>query len=208
MLARSARHGLADRVARLVAGCVLLGSGIAFMVLSDLGLSPWDVLHQGVSERTGIPIGAVVILVGLAVLAAWIPLRQRLRVATAVNVVLVGLIVDATIALTPDPTTASSKAAALIGGVLLISVGTALYIGAHLGTGPRDGLMTALAERSGRSIRLVRTAIELAALVAGRLLGGSVGVGTVVFAIAIGPLIQLFLGYLTVPIPTLTTPAE
>ena len=196
------------RVARLFAGCVLLGAGIALMVLSDLGLSPWDVLHQGVSERTGIPIGTVVIVVGLAVLAAWIPLRQRVTWATAVNVVFVGLVVDGTIAVVPEPDAGLTQAAALVGGVLAIGVGTALYIGTHLGAGPRDGLMTALAERSGRSIRLVRTALELGALVIGALLGGSVGVGTVVFAFAIGPLIQLFLGYLTVPIPTLTTPAE
>lgn len=193
---------------RLASGCVLLGVGIALMVLADLGLSPWDVLHQGGSKLTGIPIGTVGIVVGLAVLAMWIPLKQRLRLGTAVNVVVVGLTVDGTLALAPEPHDAVARAACLLAGVVLCGLGTSLYIGAGMGTGPRDGLMTALAARQGRSIRLVRTGIELTALAIGAALGGSVGIGTVVFALAIGPLIQLFLGYLTVPIPTLTTPAE
>lgn len=187
---------------------MLLGVGIALMVLADLGLSPWDVLHQGVSKRTGIPIGAVGIVVGLGVLAAWIPLKVRLRLGTAVNVVVVGLTVDGTLAFFPEPHDAAARAACLLAGVVLCGLGTSLYIGAGMGTGPRDGLMTALAARTRRSIRLVRTGIELTALGIGAVLGGSVGIGTVVFALAIGPLIQLFLGYLTVPIPTLTTPAE
>lgn len=197
-----------ERAARLFAGCVLLGAGIALMVLADLGLSPWDVLHQGVSERTGIPIGTVGIIVGLGVLAAWVPLKERVRWGTAVNVVFVGLTVDLTLAVAPEPDAAVAKILCLAAGVGVIGLGTALYIGAGLGTGPRDGLMTALSRRTSRSIRLVRTAIELTALAVGAALGGSVGIGTLVFALAIGPLIQLFLGYLTVPQPVLTTPAE
>jgi uncharacterized membrane protein YczE len=196
------------RAVRLVSGCGLLGVGIALMVMADLGLSPWDVLHQGVSKHTGIPIGTVGIIVGLGVLAAWIPLKVRLRLGTAVNVVVVGLTVDGTLALSPDPHGAAARTACLLAGVVLCGLGTSLYIGAGMGTGPRDGLMTALAVRTRRSIRLVRTGIELSALGVGAVLGGSVGIGTVVFALAIGPLIQLFLGYLTVPVPTLTTPAE
>jgi len=196
------------RVVRLASGCGLLGVGIALMVRADLGLSPWDVLHQGISERTGIPIGSAGIVVGLFVLAGWVPLKQRLGAGTAVNVVLVGTTVDVTLAAAGDPTSTAARWGALLAGVFLCALGTALYIGAGLGTGPRDGLMTGLATRTDRSIRLVRTAIELTVLGIGWALGGSVGVGTAVFALAIGPLIQLFLGRLTVPIPTLTTPAE
>lgn len=200
---------MVGRVVRLAGGCGLLGVGIALMVLADLGLSPWDVLHQGLSERTGIPIGRVGIVVGVVVLAAWVPLGQRLGPGTAVNVALVGTTVDLTLAAaTNQPETMPAKAALLLGGVVLCALGTGLYIGAGLGTGPRDGLMTGFALRLGRSIRLVRTAIELTVLWIGWALGGSVGVGTVVFALAIGPLLQLFMGRLTVPIPTLTTPAE
>lgn len=187
---------------------MLLGVGIALMVLANLGLSPWDVLHQGLSRRTGIPIGSVGIVVGLIVLAAWAPLKQRVGAGTAVNVVLVGVTIDVILAVAPEPDTTAAKWACLLGGVGVIALGTALYLGAALGTGPRDGLMTGLALRWGHSIRLVRTAIELAVLAIGWLLGGSVGVGTIVFALAIGPLLQAFLGRLTVPIPTLTTPAE
>jgi len=175
------------------------------MVLGDLGLGPWEVLHQGLSERTGVPIGTVGILVGFLVLLGWLPLRQRLGVGTVCNVVVIGLVVDATLALSPEPDGLVARSACMLGGVLLFGLGSGLYIGAGLGPGPRDGLMTGLAAR-GHSLRLVRTMIELGALVAGWALGGTVGVGTLVFAFGIGPLVQLFLGRLT--IPTLTAPGE
>ncbi len=190
---------------QLLPGLVLCGLGLALMVLGDLGLGPWEVLHQGLSERTGVPIGTVGILIGFLVLLAWLPLRQRPGVGTLCNVVLIGLVVDATLALTPEPTGTAARWACMLAGVVLFGVGSGLYIGAGLGPGPRDGLMTGLAAR-GHSLRLVRTLIELGALVAGWALGGTVGVGTLVFAFGIGPLVQLFLGRFTVP--TLTAPGE
>lgn len=190
---------------RLLPGLVLCGFGLALMVLGDLGLGPWEVLHQGLSERTGVPIGTVGILVGFLVLLAWLPLRQRAGVGTLCNVVLIGLVVDATLALAPEPAGTAARWACMLAGVVLFGVGSGLYIGAGLGPGPRDGLMTGLAAR-GHSLRLVRTLIELGALMAGWALGGTVGVGTLVFAFGIGPLVQLFLGRFTVP--TLTAPGE
>lgn len=199
------RVELRRRVPRLIAGLVACGTGLALMVLGDLGLGPWEVLHQGLSRRSGIPIGTMGILVGVVVLLGWLPLRQRPGVGTVCNVVLIGVTIDVVLAVAPEPDGLLSRWACLLVGVLLVGVGSGLYIGAGLGPGPRDGLMTGLAAR-GHSLRLVRTGIELSALVAGWALGGTVGVGTVLFAFAIGPLVQLFLGRLT--IPTLTAPAE
>jgi uncharacterized membrane protein YczE len=205
MLVLPPRTELRRRLPRLLPGLVSCGVGLALMVLADLGLGPWEAFHQGVSERTGIPIGTTGILVGFAVLLGWIPLRQRPGIGTVCNVVLIGLVIDATLAAAPDPHGLPLRAALLTAGIVLMGVGSGLYIGAGLGPGPRDGLMTGLAER-GHSIRLARTAIELSALLAGWALGGTVGVGTLAFAVGIGPLVQLFLGRLS--IPSLTAPAE
>lgn len=205
MLVLPSRVELRRRVPRLLAGLVSCGTGLALMVLAGLGLGPWEVLHQGLSRRTGIPIGTMGILVGVVVLLGWLPLRQRPGVGTVCNVVLIGVTIDVVLALAPVPAGMAARWACLVTGVLLVGVGSGLYIGAGLGPGPRDGLMTGLAAR-GHSLRLVRTGIEVAALVAGWALGGTVGIGTVLFAFAIGPLVQLFLGRLT--IPTLTAPAE
>ncbi len=199
------RLELRRRLPRLLAGLVSCGVGFALMVLADLGLGPWEVLHQGISRHTGIPIGTVGILVGFVVLLGWAPLRQRPGVGTLSNVVLIGLTIDAVLVVAPQPEVTTIRWACLLVGVLLVGIGSGLYIGAGLGPGPRDGLMTGLAAR-GYSLRLVRTGIELGALVGGWALGGTVGVGTVLFALAIGPLVQLFLGRLTVPM--LTAPAE
>jgi uncharacterized membrane protein YczE len=199
------RLELRRRLPRLLAGLVSCGVGFALMVLADLGLGPWEVLHQGISGHTGVPIGTVGILVGFVVLVGWVPLRQRLGVGTLSNVVLIGLTIDAVLAVAPAPDAAATRWTCLLVGVLLVGIGSGLYIGAGLGPGPRDGLMTGLASR-GYSLRLVRTALELGALVGGWALGGTVGVGTVLFALAIGPLVQLFLGRLTIPM--LTAPAE
>ena len=187
-----------ERVPRLVPGLVLCGLGVAFMVAADLGLAPWSVLDQGISQHTGIPIGTVSILVGALVLLAWLPLRERPGLGTVLNVVLIGATIDVALLVLHTPGSALGRVAYLAVGVALWGPGSGLYIGAGLGPGPRDGLMTGLAARGVGSIRLVRTGIELTALAAGWLLGGSVGVGTLAFALTIGPNVQLFLPRLTV----------
>jgi uncharacterized membrane protein YczE len=189
------------RVLRLLLGLVLFGVSIALMVRADLGLPSWDVLHQGLSQRLGLPFGWVVNAVALAVLLLWIPLRQRPGVGTIANVVLVGFSADAALAVLPVVDNLAARAALLLTGVLLNGMATGLYIGAGLGPGPRDGLMTGLAER-GHSIRAARTAIELTVLAVGWLLGGTVGVGTLLYAVAIGPVAQFFIPRLAVPVPS------
>lgn len=208
MLSVPSRSELRARLPRLIAGLLCCGFGLAAMVRARLGLGPWEVLHQGISNRTGIPIGTVGIAVGALVLLGWLPLRQRLGIGTISNVILIGLTIDGVLAFTGDPTNVLQRIACLVAGITLFGVGSGLYIGAGLGAGPRDGLMTGIAGRPGtrHSLRTVRTAIELSALAGGWLLGGNVGIGTLAFALAIGPLVQLSLGRLTVP--TLTAPAE
>jgi uncharacterized membrane protein YczE len=186
-----------ERVPRLVAGLVLCGLGIAFMVAADLGLAPWSVLDQGISKHTGIPIGTVSIIVGALVLAAWIPLRERPGLGTVLNVLLIGTTIDLALLVLDTPASLAGRLGYLAIGVFLWGPGTGLYIGAGLGPGPRDGLMTGLAARGVGSIRLVRTGIELTALAVGMALGGSVGLGTLAFAFTIGPNVQLFLPRLT-----------
>ncbi len=200
-----ARADLRRRLLQLFPGLVACGLGLALMVLARLGLGPWDVLHQGISERTALPMGTLVILVGFLVLLGWVPLRQRLGIGTVCNVVLIGLVIDAVLAVAPEPEGLATRWTYLLVGLMLMGLGSGMYIGAGLGPGPRDGLMTGLAAR-GYSLRLVRTLIELSALGAGWVLGGTVGVGTLLFAVGIGPLVQLFLGRMT--IPALPTTAE
>jgi uncharacterized membrane protein YczE len=178
---------LRRRLPRLFVGIVLLGSGIGMMVQADLGLSPWDVFHQGISELTGLSLGVVVILVGVVVLLAWIPLRQPAGVGTVLNTLLVGVGVDVTLLFLPEAESMAVRVPLLLGGILITGVGTGLYIGSGLGPGPRDGLMTAIAAR-GHTLWVVRTVLELAALAAGFALGGTIGVGTLLFAFGIGPL--------------------
>jgi uncharacterized membrane protein YczE len=180
------------RVPRLVAGLALFGVGIGLMVQADLGLAPWDVLHQGLAERTDIAIGTVTVLTSFTVLLLWVPLRERPGLGTLLNAVLIGLVENITIAVVDRPGTLVARIGLLLVGVFLIGPGSGLYIGAGLGPGPRDGLMTGLARR-GQSVRVARTAVELAALVCGLLLGGRVGIGTVLFAGTVGPNVHWFL---------------
>jgi uncharacterized membrane protein YczE len=181
------------RGAALLTGLIGYGFSMAVMVRSGLGLDPWDVFHQGLANRTGMTIGIATAVVGVAVLLAWIPLRNRPGIGTVANVVVIAITVDAALAFLPEPTGLPVRIAMMVGAVLLNAVSTVLYIGAGLGPGPRDGLMTGLVARTGLSVRLVRTSIEATVLVVGWLLGGTVGIGTVVYAFGIGPLVQLTL---------------
>jgi uncharacterized membrane protein YczE len=181
------------RLVQLYIGLLLYGLAGALQVRSTLGLDPWDVLHQGIARHAGIAIGTVLILVGAAVLVLWIPLRQRPGLGTLSNVVLIGVSMNLSLQWLPHVHLLPWRIADLAGGILLCGVATGMYIGANFGPGPRDGLMTGLARRTGRSIRLTRTAIELTVLIVGWILGGTVGIGTVVFALAIGPLSQVFM---------------
>jgi uncharacterized membrane protein YczE len=188
---------MAHRLSNLYLGLVLFGLSIALMVRAELGLASWDVLHQGLADRTGLRFGMVVIAVAALVMLLWLPLRQRPGFGTLSNVVLVGLAADASLDLLPTVPGLAARVALLLAGILLNAVATGLYIGAGMGPGPRDGLMTGLAAR-GYSTRLARTAIEITVLALGWLLGGSVGVGTVLFAVSIGPLVHILLPKLSV----------
>jgi uncharacterized membrane protein YczE len=188
-----ARKQLPRRLVQLYVGLLLYGLAGALQVRSGLGLDPWDVFHQGLARHLGLAIGTLVIIVGAAVLLLWIPLRQRPGLGTLSNVVLIGLSMNWSLALLPNSAPLGVRIAEMAGGILLCGVATGMYIGASFGPGPRDGLMTGLARVTGGSIRLVRTGIELTVLAAGWLLGGTVGIGTVAFALAIGPLAQIFL---------------
>jgi uncharacterized membrane protein YczE len=174
--------------------------GIGLMVRADLGLGPWDVLHQGVADRTGITIGVVTILTGMVVLLLWIPLRERPGLGTILNVLLIGLVVDGTLEFVDAPDAMWQRIALLVVGVYLFGPGSGWYIGAGLGPGPRDGLMTGIARR-GHSVRVVRTGIELVVLVIGAALGGSVGIGTVLFALTVGPNVHWHLDRMMLPEP-------
>ncbi|MEU0388499.1 YczE/YyaS/YitT family protein [Streptomyces chartreusis] len=195
----STQRRLARRLTQLYAGLALYGASSALLVRSGLGLEPWNVLHQGLAERTGLSIGVVLTLVGAAVLLAWIPLRQRPGLGTISNVLVIGMAMDATLALVPDAHGWALRASLLVAGIVLNGAATGLYIAARFGPGPRDGLMTGLHQLTGVSIRLVRTGIELTVVATGFALGGTVGIGTLLYAVAIGPLAQLFLRVFAVP---------
>jgi uncharacterized membrane protein YczE len=180
------------RLVQLFAGLLLYGISDSMLLLAGLGLDPWDVLHQGLSRRTGVPTGTWVIIVGAAVLLLWLPLRQRPGIGTLCNVVTIGAAVDLVLAVVPAPHALPVQIVVMLSGVILNGLATGLYIGAGLGPGPRDGLMTGIAAR-GHSIRVVRTGIEATVLLIGWLLGGTVGIGTVVYAVGIGPLAHVFI---------------
>ncbi len=189
------------RLVQLFLGLILYGWSMGMMIRSTLGLDPWDVFHDGVVGRTGLSFGTVVILVSVVVLLLWIPLRQWPGLGTLCNAVVIGVVTDLSLAVLIQPDSLAVRMPLLVGGVLLNGLATALYIGSQFGAGPRDGLMTGLVRRTGRSIRLVRTVLELSVLAMGWLLGGLVGIGTVLYALAIGPLVQLFLPYCVVELP-------
>jgi uncharacterized membrane protein YczE len=178
------------RAVQLLAGIVLYGVTSAMLVLAGLGLDPWDVLHQGLSRTFGLGIGTWAIIVSVAVLTLWWPLHQRPGVGTVINALVVGLVIDLVLALVHPPHALGVRVAVLIAAVAGSGVATGLYIGAGLGAGPRDGLSVGIAGR-GHSMRVVRTSIEATVLVTGFLLGGTVGIGTVLYALAIGPITHL-----------------
>ena len=186
-----------EKLARCITGLAFFGFGITLFLRANLGLAPWDIFHKGLSKKLDISIGLVIVGVGLLLLLLWIPLRQRPGVGTILNALEIGFVVNLTKPLVGEPDQLVMRTLMVIAGVLVIALGSALYIGAGLGSGPRDGLMLGLSKRSiaGRqiSIRLARTVIELTVMVAGLFLGGSIGVGTLIFMFGIGPLVQQIL---------------
>lgn len=185
-------RNLQRRLVQLVVGLVLFGIGIGMMLQSDWGLPPWDVLHQGLAEQFGLTVGVWSIIISALVLLAWLPLRERYGIGTLLNAIIIGVIIDLAAFVIPAPEHLFWRIALNLGGILLIGVASGMYIGANLGPGPRDGLMTAIARR-GPSIRATRWAIEIVVLITGILLGGTFGPGTVAFALFIGPIVQFFL---------------
>ena len=206
LLQRLTQGHLLRRLSQLYIGLALYGASSALLVEAGLGLEPWGVLHQGLAELTGVSIGVVSIVVGAAVLLLWIPLRQRPGLGTVSNVFVVGIAMDGTLALVPEVHGLAVRIPLLLAGILLNGVATGLYISARFGPGPRDGLMTGLHRRTGRSIRLMRTSVEVTVVATGFALGGSVGAGTVLYALAIGPLVQVLLPRLSVSPAARPTP--
>ena len=188
------------RLLQLYIGLVLYGVSTALFVHANLGADPWDVFHLGVAKQLGISFGTVSILTGAAVLLLWIPIRQMPGLGTVSNVIVLGLAADATLAVLPPLESMVARSALLVGAIVLNAIATGMYIGAGFGPGPRDGLMTGLHARTGWSLRGIRTAIELSVLLIGWLLGGKFGVGTVIYALSIGPLIQLCLPWFSQPV--------
>ncbi len=195
------RSNLADwvnRLARCVGGLTLFGAGIALILHAQLGAAPWDMLHQGISNKTGIRVGIVIEGMGLVILLLWIPLRQRPGVGTILNAIVIGLVVDIVGPHLPHTDRLASRMAYLVAGIIIIGIGSGFYIGAGLGPGPRDGLMLGFIQR-GHSVRLARTVIELCVGVGGMLLGVRPGIGTLMFMFGIGPLVQITLPRLALP---------
>lgn len=200
-------NGISARLIRLLIGLFLYGFTMAMMVESTLGLDPWDVFHEGLASHLPLTFGQVVILVGAVVLVLWIPLRQMPGIGTVLNVLVIGLAADFGIAVIAQPDALWLRALLLVGGIVGNGFAGALYIGAQLGSGPRDGLWLGLVRRTGRSVRLWRTVIEVTVLAVGFVLGGTVGLGTVLYAVTIGPIVQFFLPHTEVTLPPRTAVA-
>jgi uncharacterized membrane protein YczE len=198
-------RSMTRRLLQLYAGLTLYGVSMALQIRAGLGLDPWDVFHQGVSDKTGLSFGTIVIITGALVLLAWVPLRQMPGIGTVSNVFVIGIVVDIALSVVGDVHGLGYQLTLLASGVFLNAVAGAAYIGAGLGPGPRDGLMTGLVRRTGKSVGVIRTSIEVGVLSVGFLLGGTVGLGTVVYALSIGPLLQLMLPAFTIkePVPAL-----
>jgi uncharacterized membrane protein YczE len=194
-----ATRRLPRRLIQLYVGLVAYAVSMAFVIHSDLGNMPWDVFHQGLARQVGLSIGFWVIAVGLLILLAWIPLRERPGLGTVSNILVIGFLIDIALDLLPVPQPMAARIGYLVAGILLNGIATALYVGARMGPGPRDGLMTGLVRRTGRSVRLVRSSMEIVVVLAGIALGGTFGVGTILYAVSIGPLVQVFLPRFTVP---------
>src|SRR4051794_34038580 len=192
---------LGRRLPQLFAGLVLYGLSIAMMVTAHLGNAPWDVLHSGLARHLPLTLGEAVVIVSFLVMVLWIPLREVPGIGTIANAVVVGVAADAFLRSFHQPSALWARGLLTVGGVVVCAVATAMYIGAQLGRGPRDGLMTGLARRTGLSLRLVRTLLELTVLVIGLLLGGVAGLGTVLYALALGPLTQLLLPFWIIDVP-------
>lgn len=195
------------RLVQLMVGLWLYGATMALMVRAGLGLDPWDVFHEGVTHHVDLTFGQVVIVVGALVLLAWIPLRQRPGIGTVANVLVIGVAADVTLAMLPEASTLALGVLMLVTGVVGNGLAGAMYVGAGLGPGPRDGLWTGIVRRTGASVRIVRTGLEVVVLVTGFALGGTVGLGTVLYALTIGPIVQLFLPWFEIRGATAAEPA-
>jgi uncharacterized membrane protein YczE len=195
------------RLVQLYLSLVLYGVSMALMIQSDLGNMPWDVLHQGLAEQLGLPFGVVIVIVSALVMLAWWPLHERPGLGTISNVVVIAVVIDPALAVVPEPDAIAARASLAVAGVVLNGVATAAYIGAHFGPGPRDGLMTGLVRVTGSSVRVVRTSIEVVVVATGFLLGGTLGAVTLLYALSIGPLTQLFLPIFSVRRPVETGPS-
>jgi uncharacterized membrane protein YczE len=189
------------RITQLAVGLFFYGFGIALMLRAGIGLAPWDVLTQGIQRQTGLSFGLIIVLTSMVVLLLWIPIKQRLGIGTVANALLIGPFADVGLIFVPEQTEWWAQGLVFTAGLVMVGVATGLYIGARFGPGPRDGLMTGLHRVTGWKIWIVRTGIEVAVLAIGWLLGGTVGIGTVAFALLIGPLAGFFLPLLTVPEP-------
>lgn len=201
---------LPRRLSQLLIGLFLFGLSISLLLEANLGSMPWDVLHQGLARLLPLSIGTIMILTGLAVLILWVPLREAPGIGTLANAVLIGIFTDVWLLVLPDPAALTHgliwQIAFAVGGIALNGYATALYIGSQFGRGPRDGLMTGLARKTGRSLRLVRTGLEVAVVSVGWLLGGVLGWATLAFALTIGPLVQAFLPYTIIDLPEVSAP--
>jgi len=189
----------ARRISQLLGGLFLYGIGLALMVRAGIGVAPWDVLSQGISLRTGLPFGLVTNIVGAVVLLLWIPIRVRVGFGTVANVLLIGTCAQLGLSVIPQQSVPVLQAVVFAGGLALVAVATGLYIGARLGPGPRDGLMTGLHRRTGWPIWIVRTSIEVIVLAVGWALGGQFGIGTIAFALLIGPMVGVTLPLFRIP---------